>query len=318
MANFVGMATLLAVEKIDREQLELDVAKCSGFVKIMCGVANNCAIGIVNECRSKIADIRDGDDCKDRPRQPHPGYKHRAKKLFTQFFQEWHAMETNLLYPSAGETRFFHVADMTAESLKRYGSMTDAEYFGFWKGTGALAIVKSRPLVTSLQNKFRLSLEHHGVRNAQQTAWAMVGDAVLQLAVETWERTMRSCQEALPMLDLPFVERLWQPFSPKRPAETWRKAMLLMAPECDGYKLDAVEERNIALGLEQLRDLWVSSDLPFDATIRAVEDYDEDIFRTRSEAKKSMRQLAEMRDDARREIEQLKRERRQTMSAQQK
>lgn len=315
MANFVGMATRKSVEKIDREQSELDVAKCSGFVKMMCGVANNCAIGIVNECRSKIADIRDGDDCKDRPRQPHPGYKHRAKKLFTQFFQEWHAMETNLLYPPKGETRFFHVADMPAESLKRYGSMTDAEYFGFWKGTGALAIVKSRPLVTSLQNKFRLSLEHHGVRNAQQTAWAMTGDAVLQLAVETWERTMRSCQEALPMLELSFVERLWHAFSPKHPAETWRKAMLLMAPECDGYKLDAVEERNIALGLEQLRDLWVSSDLPFDATIQAVDDYNDDIFRTRGEAKKSMRQLAEMRDDARREIEQLKRERRQTMSA---
>lgn len=318
MANFVGMATRRAVEKIDREQLELDVAKCSGFVKMMCGVANNCAIKIVDECRCKIADIRDEDDYKIRPKQPHPGYKHRAKKLFTQFFQEWHAMETNLLHPSAGETRFFHVGDMPPESLKHYGTMTDAQYFEFWKGTGALAIVKSRPLVTSLQNKFRLSLEHHGVRSAQQTAWAMVGDAVLQLAVETWERTMRSCQEALPMLELSFVERLWQPFSPKRPAETWRKAMLLMAPECDGYKLDAVEERNIALGLEQLRDLWISSDLAFDATIRAVEDYDEDIFRTRGEAKKSMRQLAEMRDDARREIEQLKRERRQTMSAQQK
>ena len=54
--------------------------------------------------------------------------------------------------------------------------------------------------------------------------------------------------------------------------------------------------------------------MPFDATIRAVEDYNEDIFRTRGEAKKSMRELAEMRDDARREIEQMKRERRKTMS----
>jgi hypothetical protein len=90
--------------------------------------------------------------------------------------------------------------------------------------------------------------------------------------------------------------------------------MLLMAPDCDGYKLDSDEERNIAYGLDQLRELWISSDLPFDATIAAVEDYDEDIFRTRGEAKKSMRELAEMREDARREIEQMKRERRKAIS----
>lgn len=312
--NYVGLAARKSAAKIDREQLELDIARCSGFVKMMCGVANNCAIGIVNECRSKIADIRDDDSYKGRPRQPHPGYKHKAKRLFTQFFQEWHQIEMNLLYPSTGETRFFHVADMPEGARKKYGTMTDAEYFEFWKGTGTLAMVKSHPLVTSLQNKFRLSLERHGVKHAQQTAWAMTGDAVLQLAVETWQRTMRSCQEALPMLELSFIEKLWQPFSPKRPAETWRKALLLLAPECDGYKLDDDEERNIALGLEQLRELWICSDLPFDATIRAVEDYNEDIFRTRDEAKKSMRELAEMRDDARREIEQMKRERRKTMS----
>jgi hypothetical protein len=305
--NLVGAAEMTAVSKIDREELERQVSQCSGFVKMMCGVANNCAIQVVNMCRSHIEDIRDEDSYKERPKRPHPGYKHRAKLLFRQFFQEWHTMESSLLYPSAGETRFFHVADMPDGARKKYGTMTDAQYFEFWKGTGALAYQKSLPLVTSLQNKFRLSLERHGVKHAQQTAWAMTADAVLQLACETFDRTMRSCHEALPYLELSFVETLWKAFSPKRPAETWRKAMLLMAPDCDGYKLDDDEERNIAYGLEQLRELWVSSDLPFDATIAAVEDYDEDIFRTRGEAKKSIRELSEARNDARREIEEMKR-----------
>lgn len=305
--NLVGAAVTTAVNKIDREELEWWVSQCSGFVKMMCGVANNCAILIVNMCRSYIEDIRDKESYKERPRRPHPGYKHRAKMLFRQFFREWHAMESALLYPSAGETRFFHVADMPEGARKKFGTMTDEQYFEFWTGTGVLAYQKSMPLITSLQNKFRLSLERHGVKHAQQTAWAMTADAVLQLACETFDRTMRSCHEALPFLELSFVENLWKAFSPKRPAETWRKAMLLMAPDCDGYKLDSGEERNIALGLEQLRELWVSSDLPFDAAIAAVEDYDEDIFRTRGEAKKSIRELSEMRDDARREIEEKKR-----------
>lgn len=298
------MAAAKTAENIDREQLEMDVARCSGFVKMMCGVANNCAISIVNWCRSEIADIRREESYKQRPRQPHPGYKHKAKKLFTQFFQEWHAMETSLLYPTTGHVRFFHVADMDEETRKRYGNMTDAEYFEFWKGTGVLAFEKSKPLVTSLQNKFRLSLEHHGVKNAQQTAWAMTGDAVLHLAVETWCRTMRSCQEVLPMLELSYIEKLWLPFSPQRPANTWRRAILSLAPEADGYKLDSDEERNITFGIQQLRDLWISPDLPFDAIIAAVEDYDEDIFRTRGEAKKSVRELAKMRNNA---MEELKR-----------
>ena len=307
--NLVGAAEMAAVGKIDRKELERQVAQCSGFVKMMCGVANNCAIQVVNMCRSHIEDIRDEESYKERPKCPHPGYKHRAKLLFRQFFQEWHAMESSLLYPSTGETRFFHVADMPEGARKKYGTMTDAQYFEFWKGTGALAYQKSLPLVTSLQNKFRLSLERHGVKHAQQTAWAMTADAVLQLACETFDRSMRSCHEALPYLEPSFLENLWKAFSPKRPAETWRKAMLLMAPDCDGYKLDSDEERNIALGLDQLRELWISSDLPFDATIAAVEDYDEDIFRTRGEAKKSIRELSEARNDARREIEEKKRKR---------
>lgn len=305
--NLVGAAAMTAVNKIDREELEQQVSQCSGFVKMMCGVANNCAISVVNMCRSKIEDIRDEDSYKKRPKQPHPGYKHRAKLLFRQFFQEWHTMESALLYPSTGETRFFHVADMPEVTRKKYGTMTDAQFFEFWKGTGAMAYQKSLPMVTSLQNKFRLSLERHGVKHAQQTAWAMTADAVLQLACETFDRSMRSCHEVLSYLELSFVENLWKAFSPKRPAETWRKAILLMAPECDGYKLDSDEERNIALGLDQLRELWLSSDLPFDATIAAVEDYDEDIFRTRGEAKMSIRELSEMRNDARREIEDIKR-----------
>ena len=305
--NYVGMAARQGVKKIDRKELERQVSQCSGFVKMMCGVANNCAIQVVNMCRSKIEDIRDKESYKERPKQPHPGYKHKAKLLFRQFFAEWHTMESSLLYPSAGQTRFFHVADMPESARKKYGAMTDAQYFEFWKGTGTLAYRKSLPLVTSLQNKFRLSLERHGVKHAQQTAWAMTADAVLQLACETFDRSMRSCHEVLPYLEPSFLETLWKAFSPKRPAETWRKAMLLMAPECDGYKLDSDEERNIAYGLEQLRELWVSSDLPFDATIAAVEDYDEDIFRTRGEAKKSIRELSEARNDARREIEDIKR-----------
>jgi hypothetical protein len=84
--------------------------------------------------------------------------------------------------------------------------------------------------------------------------------------------------------------------------------MLLMTKEVDDYKLDDDEERNIELGIEQLRELWISVDLPFNSTIAAVEDFDRDIFRTRGEAKKSIRELTEMREEARQDREDIKAE----------
>jgi hypothetical protein len=308
--QLAAQAVVAATSKIDREQLEVRVAQCSGFVKMMTGVANNCAIQIATQCWNKVADIRDKDSYRERPRQPHPGCKHKAKQTFRQFFTEWHQMESVLLHPSAGQARFFHVDDMTPKVRKKYGAMTDAQYFEFWRGTGALAYQRSQPLIGSLHNKFRLSLERHGVANAQLTAWSMVADAALQMAVETWQRTMRQCYDEVPQMTHEWLDNLWRPFSPRRPAETWRRALLLLAPECNAYKLDGDEERNIALGLAQLRELWTSAELNYDSTIRAVEDFDEDVFRTRGEAKKARRELTEMRNDTLQELEEKARKRR--------
>jgi hypothetical protein len=86
--------------------------------------------------------------------------------------------------------------------------------------------------------------------------------------------------------------------------------LLLLAPECDAYKLDGDEEHNIAFGLAQLRELWTSPELNYDSTIRAVEDFDEDVFRTRGEAKKARRELTEMRNDTLQELEEKARKRR--------
>ncbi len=306
--NYVGMTQQAIAANVDTEALEVAVAQCSGLVKMMCGVANNCAISVVRQAWMHIADVRDKESYEENPPHPHPGCRHQAKKLFAQFFREWAQMESVLAFPPEGTIRFFHVADMPPQARKKYGEMTDAEYFEFWKGTGALAYKQSQPLITSLQNKFRKSLERHGIREASLTAWAMTAYTVLELACDMWHNVMLSCHEAIPEVEIEVLEGIWRPFLIQRPADTWRKAMLLMAKEVGDYKLDDDEERNIELGVEQLRELWISVDLPFDSTIAAVESFDRDIFRTRGEAKKSIRELTEMREDARKDREEIKAE----------
>lgn len=304
--DYVRISRQLANRNVDSEDLERQVSQCSGLVKMMCGVANNCAYAVVCHAWSQIADIRDRESYEEKRHHPHPGCRHKSKKMYLQFFRDWSQMESVLLYPPVGSVRFFHVDDMPPEARKKYGSMTDADYFDFWKGVGSHAYKQSQPLITSLQNKFRKSLERHNIREAGLTAWAMTAYTVLELACDTWRSVMLSCHEALPMVSKELLENIWRPFLIQRPADTWRNAMLLMAPEVDNYKLDADEERNIELGVQQLRELWISVDLPFDSTIKAVEDFDKDIFRTRGEAKKSIRELAEMREDARKDREEIK------------
>ena len=76
-----------------------------------------------------------------------------------------------------------------------------------------------------------------------------------------------------------------------------------------GIEADAMvtKEKNIAIGLNQLRELWASPELPFDATIKAVEDYQEEIFNSKNQAKKSIIQLKKMQADAIEDIAEQKR-----------
>lgn len=284
---------------ITQEELEKRVAQVSGFVKLMTGVANNAALMIMSDCLDKITDKRSRESYREEPWHPHPRYKQRVKQLFNDCLRERDHYRHSLMYASSQGIRFFHVEDMPDEARRKYGVMTDAQYFEFWEGTGGLAYQKSQPLIGSLHNKFRLSMLNHRVPQPEQVAWGLVAANMLELAYVVWQRAMRSAHEAFDgVLTMDFVENLYRPFSLQKVSQRWQQALELMAPETRGYTLDSTEERNIALGVEQIAELWVSPDLPFDSTIQAVEDYQDDIFRTKGFAKKAMRELAELRDSA--------------------
>lgn len=302
--DFVGATRrTLTTEQI--KKLERTIAQCAGFVKMMCGVSVNCAVQIAKDALDKIADVRATSDYEVKPWHPHPNYKnYRVKGLFKQYEKEKRSYFSYLLYPATGEVRFFDLNDMPEEARHKYKDMTSREYFEFWQSTGALAYTRSKPLIGSLHNKFRLSLMNHGVPCPELVAWGLVGASVLELAQETWQRAMRSVQDACDnILMLEDIERIYKAFSPQRMSLAWQRALKALSPEADTYKLDDCETRNIALGLNQLRELWISTDLPFDATIQAVDDYSDDIFSTRGHARKAMRELAEMREDAIRDLE---------------
>lgn len=298
------------------QQLEQTVAQVAGFVKMMTGVANNAAITIMLHCLNKIADVRSKESYAEEPWHPHPRYKQKVKQFFNQALQEKDHYRRRLMYPGEHGVRFFRVSNMPAEARRKYGVVSDKTYFEFWEGTGALAYQKSQPLVGSLWNKFRLSLQQHGVPNAEQVAWGLVAANILELAVVVWQRAMKSAHEAFEgLLSMDYVEQLYRPFSLHRISLKYRQALTLLAPEVSTYSLDSLEERNIEMGVQQLMELWISPDLPFDSTIQAVEDFSDDIFSTPGHAKKAMRELADMRNKAVEDLAQQMAEERKTMLA---
>ncbi len=129
------------------EQELIDVlCQAAGYAKLVCGVGNNAA---------HMA-MLDGYDHARRCK----AYRHEIKRAFKMAIDEWHTYEKHLLHEQ--QFRMFHVADMPEEVRRKYGDITDREYYDYWSATGCTAYEKTRPLLTSLQNKYRKSLVRHG------------------------------------------------------------------------------------------------------------------------------------------------------------
>ncbi len=267
-----------------REEIERQVGAVASMVKLATGVANNAAIAIML-------------DAHDQAKR-HPNYRHKCKQAYRQALKEWHDYEAHLLH--ADSNRFFHVSDMDEATRKKYGDITDRQYFEFWQGMGAYAYQETRPLVTSLWNKYRLSLVNHKAAHPDLLAWPMVGMAVLNLACSIHEHSVEEACRCLP-IDNHIVKHIFAQLSLRRVLAEWVKALDLTDPTVH-YDLEPTEQRNIELGVMQLAEAWANPDLLYDSSANAIPDFEE-IFRTKGEMKKSMREIADMKSRTQEELE---------------
>ena len=260
----------------DRQQLVNAMAKAAGVVKLICGVANNVAWLVTLDAY---------DHAKQCKR-----YRHEVKKAFKQAIAEWHAYENRLVH--ARVNRMFHVADLAEVSRKQYGDITDRQYYDFWASAGGPAYTKTKPLITSLVNKQRLSLEHHGVKDAEHIAWLLTASASMDIAHYLLEQTMKNVANDH-HIPHNIVKEVFEQFSVAPQRKAWGRAVLLLEPM--KYTLEPIERRNIQMGLDQLAKEWTSPTLLYNSVLDSVEDYEE-VFRTPGYQAKAMRELTEIRD----------------------
>ena len=267
------------------EELQTAVGNAAAVVKLVCGVGNNAAWLVV----------LDGYDHAKQCKR----YGFRQKQMFKHAIDEFHSYERGLKY--ATQNRMFRLADMKEETRRKYGDITDAQYYEFWAGIGGPAYQKTKPLVTSLWNKYRLSLLKHDIRDADHVAWVMTAQAAIDLAGTMYEGAMKECETGY-KIPRRWLDQVFSQFSLKRVSKAWYRAMMVLAPETEPIKLDTLEEKNIDLGLRQLMEAWLDPELLYSSTSETVEDYDE-IFRTKGFQKKVLREIAEVREETLKNLE---------------
>ena len=265
------------------EEIQRAFYSAASVVKLICGVANNAAWLVMmdaydhaKQCRRFKVSVKGG---------------HTVKWFFKNAINEWNDYERNLL--RATTNRMFHLADMSEEVRRKYGDITDDEYYEFWKGIGGPAYTKTRPMITSLWNKYRLSLLKHDVKDAEHIAWVMTAQAAIDLAGTMYESALRECETGYHLPRKP-LEQVFGQFSLKRLSKAWMRAMYMLAPETEDITPDPLDEKNIEMGLRQLMEAWMEPDLLYSSTSETVEDYDE-IFRTKGFQKKVLREIADVR-----------------------
>jgi hypothetical protein len=256
-------------------EMVLNMSKAAAVVKLICGVGNNAAWLVA----------LDGYDHARRCKRYGNGL---VKHEFRQVIKMFHDYERTLIY--ATENRMFHLADMTPNIRKKFGDISDRQYYEFWAGMGSVAYRNTRPLLTSLANKYRLSLQVHGAKDAEDVAWVMTAAACLELSVSLYNKAIEECITSY-KLPATIVRKVFRQFSLEAITKKWRSALDELAPDTD-YELESTEQKNIEHGLLQLYEAWSNTTLLYESSQGIVEDYEE-VFRTPGERKKAAREIAE-------------------------
>lgn len=265
----------------------MDLAKIAGamtgLIKTTCGVANNAAWMVCLEALGKV--------------RQHPRYKKRAadgmsiKKRFKDVVEAYHKYERNLLY--GGPPYFFRLQDLPPDKRKSFGNITDSEYFDMWTAIGGQAYSRTRPFVTSLVNKFRLSLESHGIKDADIVAWIITATTCQKIAVRVYGSALRSAGN-MAGIATSKLNKIYRVFNMRLICELWMKAELAIEPATD-YDLEGLELKNIQLGITQLEEQWMNTRTLYGSAADIFKEYD-DLWRTPGEQKKAIKGLLDMMD----------------------
>lgn len=263
-----------------REEWQKLIVDSSALVKSVLGVCNNATYLYMMEAYEAV--------------QKHPKYKGRIKRLFEDAIKEWKRYEGNLLY--ADKNCFFRVEFMPEQVRKMYNKdLTNRDFFEYWQGFGGRGYMTTRPLITSLANKYRLSFEKHHILESDICAKVMASHTLAEVCKMIYGHVMDECTKSFG-LPPDWVRKTYKPFSIDEASKAWKFAMLALEPRIGSETIPENEEKNISLGIVQIMDAWSEPSLLYDSMYEATDDFS-DVFRNKLEVRKVKADISSVKAD---------------------
>lgn len=281
---------VMAMAKSEMTRVELageQMGKAASLVKLICGIVNNAAANLMLEAWDHIKHL----DLRRRMKNGD-----NVKYEFKQALIAYHDYERRLLFTDT--MRFFHVADMPAETRKKYGNISDREYYELWTGLGAKTYTVTRDMVTCLVNKYRILLEQHGIKDALAKAWGMAAMDALMLAHHGFEGAMKTSREYVTAITYERMVDNFSCFDLQPVGRLWFQAMRDLDGDAMVAAIEGKNERNLQLSIEQLEDVWMGDEAIANAMRMDITSYDE-VWRTKGEMRKALGEVDDFEEDLR-------------------
>lgn len=272
---------------VSRPDLPKALASAAGLMKELMGVANNAAWLIALDARDKLRVLPNWNQ------QVRGG--HTVAQNFDRVFEAFHDYERGLIYDE--HYRFFDLHDMPERVRRMYGNVSNREYYEFWASVGGSTYDRTKPFVTSLWNKYRISLIHGGIpdKDAETVAWGMCALACLNTAVLIYETSLDMVSNTFHLPRQPLAS-CFKMFSLKDVAKLWDDACRLAAPKAFALPLSETDGKNIDVGIRQILVAWTDGDGIYDDMEKAVKECGEDVMRSRGFIQKSINEIRELRN----------------------
>lgn len=269
----------IVTSTIGKDELATLVSQAASNIKTVLGIINNAAWASVLEAMDHI--------------RQHPNYRHQAKAAFHQSLKSLTAYENRLLH--ARENRLFCLLDLTPEYRKQFGNITDREYYDFWASTGSSAYQREHVWITSLWNKFRLSLIAQKIPHPDIVAWGLTAQSMLVLASSVYEGSLKAYETEMEIPQL-LSDAIFHDLNLKEVEQRWERAMGLLSRIPSNQELSQTEQGNIRVGLIQLLEKLTDLATISDSIAESVSAYEE-VFRTPGEQDKALRKAKQLKED---------------------
>lgn len=165
--------------------------------------------------------------------------------------------------------------------------LTNRELYDIWASIGGETYTRTMPLVTALQDQFRLAFLSIGADESEAVplAWGMCASDCLDIAVQSYKAVINAgCK----IYGLPQQKVLscFSMFSLKSVAQCWDEALKSVPSDSSPVKDSDMDFKNIEQAKRQLTDAWTNPKYIYEDMRRSIEHCGEDVFKDKESIKK--------------------------------